>query len=90
MDLTQYIHRVGRTARAGKKGKAISLAGEGDRKVLKKVIKSASSKIQERVIPPEAIIAASEKILQMEEDIAEILKEEQLEREVQDSSSLYC
>jgi len=33
--LKQYIHRVGRTARAGKAGRSISLIGEEDRKLMK-------------------------------------------------------
>lgn len=35
--LKQYIHRVGRTARAGKAGRSISLIGEQDRKLLKEI-----------------------------------------------------
>ena len=30
-----YVHRVGRTARAGAKGKSISLVGESERNMLK-------------------------------------------------------
>ncbi len=76
--LTAYIHRVGRTARAGKLGKAISLASEADRKLLKKIIKSA--KVKERVIPKEAIITWSNKIKELNEDINAIEEEEKLEK----------
>ena len=36
-----YIHRVGRTARAGKKGRSVTLVGESERKMLKEVVKLA-------------------------------------------------
>jgi superfamily II DNA helicase RecQ len=38
-NLTQYIHRVGRTARAGKRGTAVTLVGESERKLLKEIVK---------------------------------------------------
>ncbi|KAI4105677.1 MAG: hypothetical protein L6R37_002576 [Teloschistes peruensis] len=41
--LNIYLHRVGRTARAGAKGRACTLAAEEDRKVIKQIVKSARS-----------------------------------------------
>lgn len=46
-----YIHRVGRTARAGRSGVSVSIASEQDRKVLKEVIKKAKNPVKNRVIP---------------------------------------
>lgn len=48
----QYLHRVGRTARAGRSGRALTLVGEGDRKILKQVLRGSPSHIppQQRVI----------------------------------------
>lgn len=40
VSLKQYIHRVGRTARAGRAGRSISLVGEGERKILKELVGS--------------------------------------------------
>ena len=37
-----YVHRVGRTARAGAKGKSISLVGESERNMLKVSFKGSS------------------------------------------------
>jgi len=46
-----YIHRVGRTARAGRSGVSVSIASELDRRVLKEVIKKAKNPVKNRVIP---------------------------------------
>lgn len=45
-ELKDYVHRVGRTARAGEKGKAISFVGDEDRRVIKRVLKRAKSTVQ--------------------------------------------
>jgi len=50
--LEQYIHRCGRTARAGRSGVAVSLVGEQDRKLMKQVAKSATNAVKARIIPP--------------------------------------
>jgi len=39
-----YVHRIGRTARAGRGGKSCTLAGEGRRYLMKELIKDAESK----------------------------------------------
>jgi superfamily II DNA/RNA helicase len=41
---TQYIHRVGRTARAGRRGVAVTLVGERNRAVMKEVRLTANDK----------------------------------------------
>ncbi|KAG6857580.1 hypothetical protein H0H87_000179 [Tephrocybe sp. NHM501043] len=46
--LAQYLHRVGRTARAGKKGRSVTLVGEADRKMLKAAIKHGAGEDQLR------------------------------------------
>lgn len=48
-----YVHRVGRTARAGKVGRSISLVGEHERRLLKEIYnKNASNTLKIRVIAP--------------------------------------
>jgi ATP-dependent RNA helicase DDX27 len=44
--ISNYIHRVGRTARAGKAGRAVSLVCDGDRKLFKEVVKNAGNNVR--------------------------------------------
>jgi ATP-dependent RNA helicase DDX27 len=39
-----YVHRIGRTARAGRKGKSCTLIGEGRRHLMKEIMKDASDR----------------------------------------------
>jgi len=53
-----YVHRVGRTARAGKSGRSVSLVGESERKLLKEIVKFAKNPVKSRVVPPGTVRAA--------------------------------
>ena len=48
---TEYIHRVGRTARAGKEGKAITLLSERDHDNFRKVLMDDSLNIKQTPLP---------------------------------------
>lgn len=78
--LEHYIHRVGRTARAGRAGVSVSLAGEQERKIVKEVIKRAKNPVKSRVIPPDIIEKYRQKLEKLEPQIAQILQEEYEER----------
>ncbi|KAI0365236.1 DEAD-domain-containing protein [Pilatotrama ljubarskyi] len=80
--LAQYLHRVGRTARAGKKGRSVTLVGEADRKMLKAAIKHSSSEdqVRHRQVPPEVVAKWSQKLDSLKEEISEILQEEKEEK----------
>ncbi|MBS3071552.1 DEAD/DEAH box helicase [Candidatus Pacearchaeota archaeon] len=48
---SEYIHRIGRTARAGKHGKAINLVSQRDYENFRKVCEDDSLKIKQEVVP---------------------------------------
>lgn len=49
--IKHYVHRVGRTARAGKAGRSVSLVGEEERKMLKEIVKTAKTQVKARILP---------------------------------------
>ena len=78
-----YVHRVGRTARAGRSGNACTLAAEPDRKVVRAAVKAAKSqgaKISSRVIDPAEADKWQKKIDDMEEEVEAVLREEKEEK----------
>lgn len=75
-----YIHRVGRTARAGKAGISVSLAGEKERKIVKEIIKHAEAPVKNRIIPADIIEKYRLKLTKLEPEIQNILDEEKAER----------
>ncbi|CAI9116972.1 OLC1v1018276C1 [Oldenlandia corymbosa var. corymbosa] len=78
-DLTTYVHRVGRTARAGREGYAVTFVTDNDRSLLKAIVKRAGSKLRSRIVAEQSIIKWSQMIEQMEDQVAEILQEEREE-----------
>ncbi|XP_076469950.1 putative ATP-dependent RNA helicase DDX27 [Babylonia areolata] len=80
--LKHYVHRVGRTARAGKRGRSVSLVGEQERGIMKEVVKHAKTALKKRTVPPEVVVRFRERIEEMTDDIATIVREEQEERKV--------
>ena len=82
-NVQQYIHRVGRTARAGKAGRAISLIGEDDRKLLKSIVKyNKNSVIKQRNIASEVISAYKERIGGLESSIEKVQNEAVLDNQI--------
>jgi len=57
-EMEAYIHRAGRTGRAGASGVAISLVNKGERFTLDKIAKEYSIPLQERTIPSDEDVAA--------------------------------
>ena len=79
--LEQYLHRVGRTARAGRNGRSVTLVGEGDRRLLKTVLKrTPAEQVKHRLLPPEAVQRMDEAIVALRPEVEQVLVEEKEER----------
>ncbi|KAK3669117.1 nucleolar DEAD-box protein required for synthesis of 60S ribosomal subunit, partial [Recurvomyces mirabilis] len=78
-----YLHRVGRTARAGRKGISCTLAAEPDRRVVKAAVKAAKVQgvvVKQRTVDPKDSDLWQTKIDGMEEEIEDVLREEKEDR----------
>ncbi|CAD0097066.1 unnamed protein product [Aureobasidium mustum] len=78
-----YLHRVGRTARAGRQGKSCTLAAEPDRKVVKQCVKTARTQgaiIKSRIIDPKSADEWSRKVDLLAVEIEDVLREEKEEK----------
>lgn len=81
-----YLHRVGRTARAGRSGRACTLAAESDRKVVRAAVKAAKAqgaKVVSRVVNNATADEWARKCDELEKEVEEVLQEEKEERALQ-------
>jgi len=77
-----FLIRVGRTARAGRKGVSVSLVGEQERFLMKAIIKNTTNSIKRRLIAPDIIEKYNKKLQSLEPDMEQILEEERNEKEL--------
>ena len=80
MSYKHYVHRVGRTARAGNSGRSISLVSENDRWLVKEILRSSKVPVKARVIPPDVINFYKEKIEGLHDKYNDILEDEKSEQ----------
>ena len=62
--------------------RSVSLVGEGERKMLKELVKKAKVPAKSRVVPQEIVVRYRDRIRNLATEIKGILKEEKEEREV--------
>lgn len=87
--LEHYIHRVGRTARAGRAGISVSLAGEQERKIVKEIIKNAVNPVKNRIIPPEILEKYRKKLQALEPEIKRVYDDEKAEKMLAQTEAQY-
>lgn len=79
--LEPYLHRVGRTARAGRHGRSVTLVGEADRRLLKAVLKrTPPEQVKHRLLPADVTQKVSDAIDSLKPEIEQVLAEEKEER----------
>ncbi|CAD2106180.1 ATP-dependent RNA helicase DRS1, putative [Plasmodium vinckei lentum] len=89
-NVVKYVHRIGRTARIGKKGTACTFflpkEKENVKKIIKGVKKNNNSKIYKRVISEEKILHWDSIIKKNKKKMKEILENENVEKEIEKSN----
>jgi ATP-dependent RNA helicase DDX27 len=79
--LDAYVHRIGRTARAGAAGRAITIAEKGDRKLIKQISKRNPGHVKDRKLPDEAIAKWRKALEGVQSEIEKVLQQEREEKE---------
>ena len=80
--ISEYIHRVGRTARAGRDGTAVTFVGSDEKKLLKEISRRGEGRVQVRTIAARSIEEWRDRINSFAEDVEAILAEERDERAI--------
>lgn len=81
-----YLHRVGRTARAGRTGRSCTLAAEPDRKVVKAAVKAARAQgaiIRQRTVDSKEADKSFARVEALADEIEAVMREEKEEKALQ-------
>ncbi|XP_071549750.1 probable ATP-dependent RNA helicase DDX27 [Panulirus ornatus] len=79
---TRYVHRVGRTARAGYCGLCVNLAIEKEFTMLKEIKRCSKKALFSRVLNKEVLEKYKAKVEKVEPDVSRILTEERAEKDL--------
>ncbi|XP_045108051.1 probable ATP-dependent RNA helicase DDX27 isoform X2 [Portunus trituberculatus] len=79
---TRYVHRVGRTARAGHCGRSVSLAGEKEFPMLKEIKKCSRSAMFERVLNKDVLAKYVSRVQRLGPAVKRVMQEEQQEKQL--------
>lgn len=85
--LDTYLHRIGRTARAGAEGLAVTFVTDTNRALLKQVMEATKQRLMNRIIPAEAI-AYYEQQLQLHQRHLKLVEKEEAETEKLDRAEM--
>ncbi|KAG0712651.1 putative ATP-dependent RNA helicase DDX27 [Chionoecetes opilio] len=79
---TRYVHRVGRTARAGHCGRSISLAAEKEFNMLKEIKKCSRSAMFERVLNKDVVTKYIAKVDRLRPAVKRVMAEEHQQKQM--------
>eukprot|EP01022_Parablepharisma_sp_SALTPOND_P020276 TRINITY_DN3641_c2_g1_i1.p1 TRINITY_DN3641_c2_g1~~TRINITY_DN3641_c2_g1_i1.p1 ORF type:complete len:676 (-),score=96.91 TRINITY_DN3641_c2_g1_i1:72-2099(-) len=81
IEIKRYIHRIGRTARGGSEGVAITICSEDERRDLKKVVKKNKDKLLKYSLKMKSVEELAEKIEGITEYMHDVEKQEKVEKQ---------